>query len=89
MQVACANGFWHSLAKIVAGVCDPGPSRTAGLTEASYKDPGCQNPLAQPCKSPTRTRGIWGHSSERAKLYAKPLNAVGAERTWILACSAL
>jgi hypothetical protein len=41
-----ANGFWHSLAKIVAGVCEPGPFRAAGLTEASYTEPGRQNPLA-------------------------------------------
>jgi hypothetical protein len=44
----CANEFWHSLAIIVAGVCDPGPSRTAGLTDAGYKNPGRQNPLAYP-----------------------------------------
>jgi hypothetical protein len=44
----CANGFWHSLSRTVAGVCDPGPSRTASLTEASYKDPVLQNPLARP-----------------------------------------
>jgi hypothetical protein len=47
-DVGCTSGFWHSPAKIVAGVCDPGPSRTAGLTEASYKDPSRQNPLAHP-----------------------------------------
>jgi hypothetical protein len=44
----CANRFWHSLAKIVAGVCDLGPSRAAGLIAASYKDFGRQNPLAHP-----------------------------------------
>jgi hypothetical protein len=44
----CANGFWHSLAKIVAGFCEPGPSRAAGLAEASHKDSGRQNPLAHP-----------------------------------------
>jgi hypothetical protein len=56
----CANGFWHSLAKTVAGVCDPGPPRTAGLTEASYKDPGRQNPLAHPVALTTARRAMAG-----------------------------
>jgi Domain of unknown function (DUF4915) len=49
-----------SLAKVVAGVCDPGPSRNTGLkvagyqgpprntglTEAGYKDPGRRNSMS-------------------------------------------
>jgi hypothetical protein len=31
-------------------VCDPGPSRTADLAEASYKKPGRRNPLAHPSR---------------------------------------
>jgi hypothetical protein len=51
--VGCANGFWHSPAKIVAVVYDHGPLRTAGLTEASYKNSGRQNPLAHPMRYAT------------------------------------
>ena len=46
--MGCAIGFWHSLAKIVAVVCDRGSPRSAGLTETSYNDPRRQNLLAHP-----------------------------------------
>ena len=39
------SGFWHSLAKIVAGVCDPGPSSTRRPRRGQLQRPRSPNPL--------------------------------------------